>query len=98
MSRYTQRAAVEMDDGSTWTTTIDQRDLAAWEVCPLYSEQGRTYTMIRYLAWHASHRAGQTDLKWAPFNAACVAAGDPDDEDEPEALVDPTRPARRGGS
>lgn len=100
MTHYAQRVAVLMDDGKTWETSIDQRDLAAWEVSPLFAETGRTYTMVRYTAWTSSMRNGHTTLKWGPFNAALVSAHDPegvDDEDQ-AGEVDPTRPGQPAGS
>lgn len=91
MPTFKQKIAVEMEDGKTWEAIADQRDIAKWEVSPMFGDD-RTHTMIRHLAWTASARQGKTDLKWGSFDAACVEAGDPVED----APVDPTQPDPSG--
>jgi hypothetical protein len=85
--------AVELEDGTTWQVSADQRDLAKWELQPFY-DPARLTVRQRYMGYAASVRAGKTELSWTRFDAACIevrGAGD----DEPEE-VDPTEPDPSG--
>lgn len=88
--------AVELEDGTTWEVSADQRDLAKWELQPFY-DPARLTVRQRYMGYAASVRAGRTDLSWPKFDAACVEVrgADDDSDDEPEE-VDPTEPDPSG--
>jgi hypothetical protein len=80
------RASVEMDGGEKWTVVADQRDVAKYEAQDFY-DPGKRITMTRFIAWTASRRQGLTKLSWPAFDAVCVEASDPEDED---TELDPT--------
>jgi len=67
-----------MEDGSSGSAVADQRDVAEWEIqpfgCPLPDLESRMMLGARWLCWHALHRTGGTDLKWADWSPLCVEA------------------------
>ncbi len=112
MPSMTFELAVEMDDGRTFDVVADQRDIARWEVQPfgwpiVKMEDHASMGFFRFLAWSAATRQGHTTEPWADFDAHCVEAMPPDDEDGegssgegeggvPDDADDPGRPAPSG--
>lgn len=84
---------VELEQGDTWEAWVDQRDIAAWELQEFYDDN-RTTVRMRYTAYAASVRSGQTSLSWPKFNAACVgvtfAGSEGDDDPVPPTVPDPS--------
>lgn len=83
-----------MDDGTTLTAVVDQRDHAAFEGSELYdSVQPGSVTKARWLAWNALRRSKLTSETWPKFNGeTCVQAvitQAPDDEAEQEGEQEP---------
>ncbi len=67
------------------TAVVDQRDHAAFEGSDLFENSGMV-TKIRWLAWHALKRNGQTTAGWPEFNSKlCVQATVISGQDEPDA-------------
>lgn len=89
---------VEMEDGTDYKVTADQRDVAAWELQPSGTSgldlHSRAYSAFRFLAWHALNRqeALPKGSTWAKFNRECVEVGF--DKTDTEGPVDPTQPDR----
>jgi hypothetical protein len=77
---------VELEDGTAWEVTADQRDGAKWEMQPFCADD-RPTVRLRFLAFAASARMGRTSLSWPKFDAVCIAVSVTDREAEP---VDPT--------
>jgi hypothetical protein len=79
--------AVEMEDGTTYTATADQRDIMRYEIQPFagpIETHGHTFT--RFVAFSALDRVGALKGKnnkamgWEAFNAACIEARDVPEE------------------
>lgn len=75
---------VEMEDGTAYHVVADQRDFRKWELQPFgwpvaQLEEKLSVHLMRYLAWSAAQRIGQTTLSWKDFDAACVEAFATDD-------------------
>lgn len=90
----------EMEDGTVHDVVADQRDVAKWEVqdfgCSFAEIDTRPMMALRWLAWCALSRRGETKLAWPEFDAQCIEAGDPGDPEEsglPADGVDPGQPA-----
>lgn len=88
------RLTVELEDGTTWDVTADQRDVAKFELQDFYAPD-RIRTMVRFIAWNASQRQDLTKLGWPKFDQVCVDVSGAADE-EPD--VDPTQPDQSTGS
>ena len=77
---------VELEDGSTYTVTADQRDIAKFEMSKdgyafnLAEERGMM-PIFRFIAWNALRRTGQTTLGWAAFDDVLIEAMPTDEED-----------------
>lgn len=95
MAAVTYALQVELEDGTTWDVTGDQRDLAAWEVFDGW-KPGARQMAVRYMAWSASTRRKLTTRSWAEFNSLCVQVSDLD-VGEVKAL-DPTQKDQPGES
>jgi hypothetical protein len=78
---------VLMEDDQTLNVYADQRDAAAFERSEFYTDNG-AHTRIRFMAWNALRRTGQTKLSWPKFDDQCIDAF-PDNGEEEE--VDPTQ-------
>jgi hypothetical protein len=86
--------SVEMDDGSDFEVTADQRDWAAMEAKEF--PPAATATRVRFMVWSAARRAGQIKDGWERFNSTtCVSVEAQEDESEDEEGLDP---GRRGAS
>lgn len=99
----------EMEDGTVHNVVADQRDVARWEIqdfgTPFSLIDSRIHMAMRWLAWCALRRRGETKLPWEKFDAQCVEAEslavDDEEADGPGAPadgVDPGPAARRGGT
>lgn len=90
--------SVEMEDGTKWEVTADQRDIARWEIQPfggpLSQISARIATFGRFVAWSASARQGKTDLAWPDFDNAAVEVT----ELEAPTADDVEDPGRRAAS
>lgn len=104
MPKFVIELDVEMEDGSTFSVVADQRDVARWEVQPFGCPAGEmddspSVTFLRFLAWSAAFRQQVTALKWDAFDAQCVEAMPPDDEEgEGSAPADAEDPGRSAPS
>jgi hypothetical protein len=79
---------VEPETGPTYVVVADQRDVSRYELEDFYTH--RKHTTLRYLAWAASVRLGQTALSWGEFNAQVVEV---DEVSKPKVdAVDPGQP------
>lgn len=100
----------EMESGETHAVVADQRDVARWEIqdfgCPFSELSERPHLGMRWLAWSALTRRGVISMSWETFDAQCVEAGAPgDDQGDGQGevsaaladAVDPGRPGRSGG-
>jgi hypothetical protein len=88
------KLTVLMEDGATWDVTVDQRDIANWEMQGFYDDE-RTTVRQRFVAFAASARGKQTELSWPRFNALCVEVMPA--EAEGSERVDPTRQGQPEG-
>jgi hypothetical protein len=84
--RYT--LAVELEDGTEWEVTGDQRDLSAWEIFDGWRPAAKQMA-VRYMAWNASSRQNLTKLSWNKFHEVCVQVSDVDAGEVKE--LDPTQ-------
>lgn len=84
---------VHMEDGTKIEVTVDQRDIAAFELQPF----GRSFdavkpvifTFMRFTAWHALHRRYKTYKgSWEDFQLECVEVTDV--QQSGEVAADPT--------
>jgi hypothetical protein len=89
---------VTLDDGTEHEVITDGRDWAALEAKQF--PPGSLLTSVRFMAYNAMKRNGQTKRSWEQFNTAdCVSIDDisPDDEDaEDEKRLDPGKRAPNG--
>ncbi len=72
----------EYEDGTTFTVTADQRDVSAWEQAEFGSDfttamEHRQFTFLRFTAWNALTRRGETKLTWDEFDRQCVEVAAP---------------------
>lgn len=76
MAKLTFNIEVEMEDGTAYRVTADQRDLVRWERHPDGGAvtAANRHTCQRFLAWSALQRTGETILKWPLWDARCVEA------------------------
>jgi hypothetical protein len=94
MAKLVFELDVEMEDGHTFSVVADQRDVAKFEVQPFgfpwgdKVEEKMGMGTFRFLAWSAGTRQGLTSLPWADFDAQCVEALPPDDEEGESAPAD----------
>lgn len=76
----------EMESGEVYKVVADQRDIAKWEIqefgCPFPELESRSMLGMRWLAWHALHRMQRVTMTWSAFDALCIEAGPPTEEDE----------------
>lgn len=71
--------------------TIDQRDIARWEVQP-FRDESRITTRMRFCAWSAMTRTGQYTASFDLFNGECISVEnipDPGEDQEDEQSLDP---------
>lgn len=97
MPKFVHKLHVEMEDGTEFDVTADQRDSAKWEVqpfgCSLGDVRSKLFTYQRFIAWSAAKRQGKTALTWDKFDEQSVAV-DPVVDAEPEADAEnPGQPA-----
>ncbi len=89
----------EMDNGTTLTVVVDQRDLARAEAQGI--DKSTRHSYVRFLVWAALTRTKQYTGPWEQFNETdCVEAIDeqaevPAGDDEG---LDPGRKARSAGT
>lgn len=73
---------VEMEDGTTYDVTVDQRDIARFEVQPFAGNPASMmHTFYRFTAFSALDRAGalkngKANMGWEAFNKQCVEVRD----------------------
>jgi hypothetical protein len=91
-SRVPIRATFE--DGSSWEVTIDQRDMAKFELQTFF-DPNRNLTRQRYAVYSAAVRGKLTDLSWPKFDAILV---DTEAAEEDVEEVVPTQPDPSGGA
>lgn len=78
-------------DNAPEEVTIDQRDIAKWEVQP-FRDESRNHTRMRFCTWSAMTRTGQYFDPFDKFNADCVSVEnvpEPDEDQEDEESLDP---------
>lgn len=94
---------VELDGDEPFVVVADQRDLARWEVQPFgcattKATETSPVLWVRYLAWSASTRQGDTTLSWDAWQQVCVDVAEveqPEDAVGDEG-VDPGQPDPSG--
>jgi hypothetical protein len=100
MSKLLFEFAVEMDDGETFQVVADQRDVARFEVQPFgfpfgtEVEKNLGMGTMRFLAWSAAYRQQLTKLEWSAFDAQCVEAMPPDEDEVAEQPADASHPGQ----
>lgn len=92
---------VQMEDQTEYQITVDQRDIAAFEVQPFgvtFSKAATVlHTFTRWTAWHALTRTKKIKMSWGVFSEQCVFASDVDPAELDKAVEpDPTRPDLSG--
>jgi hypothetical protein len=104
MSKLLFEFDVEMDDGEKFQVVADQRDVAKFEVQPFgfpfneSAEQHLGMGTMRFLAWSAAYRQQLTKLEWLAFDAQCVEAMPPDDEEASPVPADASHPGQQAPS
>jgi hypothetical protein len=103
MSAMSWSHDVVMEDGTKYTVTIDQRDIAAWERQPFgcsfaHANDRALVGFSRFVAWSALRRQGMIDKKmgWATFDDICLEVTDVQTPKEAAEMPDPTEPASSG--
>lgn len=88
---------VEMEDGTEYDVTGDQRDVARWEIQtfggPLVNAIDKKTTFVRFLAWGAAQRQELTSLTWDMFDRQCVEVTDQPEDGASDDAEDPGRTA-----
>lgn len=76
MPKLIHRLRAELEDGTDFEVSADQRDVAKWETqpfgTPLNQVASRLFTYQRFIAWSAAKRQGLTKLDWPKFDEQCV--------------------------
>lgn len=78
------------DDEVLQVTTVDGRDIRAWESAhdEAWPERQTRYSDIEWMAWNSLRRRGKVTVSYAQFQDVCVQASVRE-----VAPVDPTRSA-----
>jgi hypothetical protein len=89
---------VLLDTGEQWHVRTGNPDLIAWDRLSAKhkwpSFRDAPFLWLTFLAWHASRRQGllpDAAMSYESFEAHASVI-EPDDDDDPAAAVDPTRP------